>query len=111
MAEKPLEGKDKQVFDKLVEKLPGVEFVEFFDRGSTARVYHVLLPIGPEMESRIDRIIKVFKNKAELSQNLDPNIVFQNEITKLISVSHSNVYRYIAQGIWKSQAKKNCHIT
>jgi hypothetical protein len=106
MTKKLLRGKDKEIFDKLTQQLPGVEFVKFFDRGSTARVYHVRLPVGPDMETRIDRIIKVFRSKMELNQGIDPNLIFQNEVAKLIAITHSNVISVYSAGYLDATEEK-----
>lgn len=98
MPKKRLEADNKVVFDQLSQQLPGVEFVEFFDGGSTARVYHVRIPVGPNMGSGINRIIKVFRSKKELKHDIDPDQIFQNEVTKLISISHSNVISVFSAG-------------
>lgn len=91
MSKTLLNGRDAQIFSKIEEQIPGTELVGFFKTGSTARVYHVHLPLGMGDRLKVDRIIKVFRNKIEQTMDLDVDEVFQDEIIKLISVSHNNV--------------------
>ena len=93
-----LSGLDKEVFDKIEAELPGVEFIDFFKTGSTARVYHVRLPIGLDVKLKVDRIIKVFRDSIEQSSQLDTTELFLNEVQKLISVSHNNVISVYSAG-------------
>jgi len=86
-----LTNTDKLVFAKLTELYPTIELLQFFDKGSTARVYRVKLPIGPRLEHRVERIIKVFRHDGQVLNVTDSEQVFQNEIQHLLAISHSNV--------------------
>ncbi len=101
-----LNGTNKQVFDKLLDQLSGMEFVEFFDKGSTARVYHVRLPVGPGMDEQIDRIVKVFRTRTEMNYGIDLNKVFQSEVSNLIKMSHTNVISLYSAGYLEYSGEK-----
>jgi len=98
MARQNLKGEDKLIFDLLLDRYPRAEFVAFFNNGSTARVYHVQLPVGPDLDLKIDRIIKVFRHDSDLATVMTPEEVFRNEIRNLIAISHSNITALYAAG-------------
>lgn len=91
MNKKPVSEIDQYVLTMVEKQFSGIEIQQFFNDGSTARVYHVLYPLGPDLTCKVDRIIKVFRYTEELSEQINPNEVCRAEFEKLISVNHNNV--------------------
>ena len=60
---------------------------------------------------KIDRIVKVFRSDSEQILAIDTGEVFENEIIKLVSVSHSNVISVYGAGYLKPLDGARCHST
>jgi uncharacterized protein len=86
-----LAAPDQVVFAALEQLYPGLELVKFYDSGSTARVYHVRMPIGPAVHHAVERVIKVFRHDGDVLQITDLDKVFDNEVRHLLATSHTNV--------------------
>lgn len=89
---------EKKISCKLKEKYPELEIINYFDSGSTARVFHVRMPIGKNSDQQVERIIKVFRHDGLLSKFLKPEEIFQNEIKMLIGLSHTNLITIYSSG-------------
>lgn len=86
-----LSGTDSLVFEALRKLYSGLELVKFYSTGSTARVYHVRMPIGPNIRHSVDRVIKVFRHDGDIIAFTDVDKVFDNEVRYLLATSHSNI--------------------
>src|SRR5438128_470709 len=86
-----LAAPDQFVFAELEKIYRGLELVKFYDSGSTARVYHVRMPIGPAVHHAVDRVIKVFRHDGDVLEITDLDKVFDNEVRHLLATSHTNV--------------------
>jgi uncharacterized protein len=86
-----LEAADQMVFDELEKVYPGLKLVKFYDSGSTARVYHVSMPIGPNVPHAVERVLKVFRHDGDVVEITGLDKVFDNEVRHLLATSHTNV--------------------
>jgi uncharacterized protein len=95
-----LSDTDKTVFSALERHFESrVEFVNFYDSGSTARVFHVRLPVGDELGFSVDRIVKIFRHDGGVIGFPDIASIFQREIKALISSSHTNLVSIYSAGM------------
>src|SRR5262245_15916805 len=90
-------SQEARVFDALVKQLGDVDLLDYFDSGSTARVFLVSLPIGSGFSGRVSRIVKVFRHDSAIG--VGPEILFQNEVQALMSTSHTNLIAIYAVGV------------
>ncbi len=90
---------DESVFLALNAKFRNeLELVAFYDTGSTARVFHVRMPVGYDENLRVDRIVKVCRHDPSVLVFDEIVRAFQTEVKALISVSHTNVMSIYAAG-------------
>lgn len=87
------------VFEALNLHLGGeLQQIDYFDSGSTARVYRVSMPVGPDLDLRVERIIKVFRHDGDVLTFPDIDDIFHREVHTLLSVSHTNLISIYSAG-------------
>lgn len=96
------------IFDALNRHLGGgLELLDFFDSGSTARVYRVSLPVGGEPTLRVDRIVKVFRHDGDILAFPDIEAIFHREVRTLLSTSHTNLISIYSAGVLPLESSRS----
>jgi HD superfamily phosphohydrolase len=103
-----LSATDSAVFKAIQEHFdPNAELVHFYDSGSTARVFHVRLPVGNALDFSVDRIVKVFRHDGGVIGFPDVEKVFRREIRSLISSSSTNVVSIYSAGMLEVESGRS----
>lgn len=94
-----LTGPDRAVFDALNGHYDGrLELLHFYDTGSTARVFHVRMPVTDDLNLSVDRIVKVLRHDQPTLSFPDIERAFLQEVRCLISLSHTNLISIYSTG-------------
>lgn len=90
---------DEQVFQALNAHYSGtLELVAFYEGLSTTRVFHVRMPVSPDLQLKIDRVIKVFRHDEGNIAFPNLDVVFQQEIRSMMAISHTNIASIYSAG-------------